>query len=1830
MTIPGARLFSATALSNDGAQFYVYGGRMNLYGWFYNDLWVYTFATRQWTWISGSSSTGQYATTPLYGKPHPNNVPGSRGSHALSVDPLGHLYVTSGAGYSNVTLLSSNENAVGTLNNIWIYQLSCPPGYFGRTISNQSCFACPIGTFKENYGNGDSSAVCLTCPTGYTTVSTGNSNITQCVCDIGFGFVNNGCILCNADTYKSTVGNSVCSACDVKSTTNGLLGAISSGQCLCKSGFFSTLGNSSCTACPANTYKSTITNGASSSVCVPCGANSTTNSATGINAQAGCLCKSGYYGTGNLNCELCPMGSFKPLPGNGDATVCQSCPSNSITDPSQPPTSSSSCKCIAGFFGLSGTTITCNPCPAGYYKSSIGNGLSSAVCSICPTGTWGTATGATSLSACNICRRGFEGSASSTPGSGCTACKADFFKAHDGNAACAPCTTTSTTLNSTGSTSASACKCLPGYYGSSGHTSCVRCPVNTFKEGPAVNSASCTSCHTFASTMGVLGATSGSNCICTAGHYGNGTFCAKCKQDTFKQASGNGLEVSVCINCPQNATTLGDIGVTDPNVCTCPAGYGGLNEDSPAACHPCPVDSFKTSAGKTNCIKCNENSTTDGAIATIISSGCLCHRGFYGINGHDSCISCEPNSYKSAIANSETCTKCATNAVTNQTQATQASACKCERGFYGIGYLACFACPVDSFKPIISNGDQDQVCISCPVNATTQNNIGQTSILDCSCAPGYYGMETAALSDSCKPCPIGTYKSVYGHGDSSAVCTPCGGNMSTLFEGATSLSQCECLPGFGYDSATYSCSICSENQFKNNVGNASCSKCPLFTTTNGQSGMMNSSQCECERGYYFDTTDTGCKACPVNTFKAIVGNLQLDEGCIPCPASLSTTNGETAVISIDGCVCPPGYSGLPGIDCQKCPVNTYKSNYGNSRYDNVTNTLVGLQFANGTTLNITQEQLGDILGKSTVIQTRIFVETRSVLVDSCSPCPNNSITEDMEGQQSSASCVCKAGYYGLDGALLLSMCELCPKGTYKTDSLNGGPSLCLPCAIGYITSSVASTSSSECDVCDANYEGNGKTSGCSPCKDGFEKPMAGNGFCSRKTIDPNPIQPTTAPLKNDINFFESPAALAIFISVGVIITSALAAYYFVHRQRKRSKTHLKTSKVNPMGTASDISGTRSDITGTQSDISGTRSVVLGTQSDISATCSDIYGTHPDIFNSMRSIEDSNEFEDDIPTISTEALSLTNATKLPPLPRKNGLATKLHLGSSPEIHGSNIVTDKLSLSGTSLYRTPTRSIGLLGSLPALPGLTSKAPKSTFKNNDKFMLSESKVEESIAIDSNESHGSSKVAKQSTPKSNPLRWLFTKLFISNHHTSPAVAPEIQITSIDSKDLRFKNKKDRGQSKIGALFESKVSASAELPNLHTTGSVKRVGMIGKNCGSLQNGNFSIRPIPSSLLNSEASGLNEVGSLNGRLSGIPSTRNISSGFTSVGVGLSSRLSNGAQQNTSSSRVLSVNTSLPDATSQTLRKPANSLAPPLPPTMLCRSGIDFALTLNNIGGSDIAQVYEADVSSLTILNRADTLKVSKPFCVKVFTPSHTVANIGSLKSQLGWWNQVSKHPNIVKVLGYAEEPSFTIITPFYENTFSKIVYDKTVTLPLSPKDIVRDLVSAIQKMHMMGISHGNLKPTNLFFDRVAGDDGKTWKVLVSDVGFDSRKTITHPHHGDLAYLSPEAIYDVTDPNVTSKNMGVNNCLEIMSRHKSKDVKFKIDIYALGIVIYELIERGKAWDGVKDLIPRVLRGERPTFKEGVLDTENLKSLAKECWAQECSQRPTIHELEDNLV
>lgn len=208
-------------------------------------------------------------------------------------------------------------------------------------------------------------------------------------------------------------------------------------------------------------------------------------------------------------------------------------------------------------------------------------------------------------------------------------------------------------------------------------------------------------------------------------------------------------------------------------------------------------------------------------------------------------------------------------------------------------------------------------------------------------------------------------------------------------------------------------------------------------------------------------------------------------------------------------------------------------------------------------------------------------------------------------------------------------------------------------------------------------------------------------------------------------------------------------------------------------------------------------------------------------------------------------------------------------------------------------------------------------------------------------------------------------------------------------------------------------------------------------------------------------------------------------------------------------------------------------------------------------------------------------KDNKYFAAKVFQHKDPEL-IERFKREIEILKQI-KHVNIIQIFDYGESNGtpYLILEYLEGKTFDEVYPNLTI---LQKIDVIIEVSNALNYLHNKGIIHRDIKPENILVDK----DLK--KVKLTDMGISKIvywRPITHDGQilGTPAYMAPELFEGVTsDP--------------------------RIDIYSLGIMMYEIFTHRLPFDGTPSEIiikhiketptlPTLLNPDIPTQLEKII-------------------------------
>jgi len=201
------------------------------------------------------------------------------------------------------------------------------------------------------------------------------------------------------------------------------------------------------------------------------------------------------------------------------------------------------------------------------------------------------------------------------------------------------------------------------------------------------------------------------------------------------------------------------------------------------------------------------------------------------------------------------------------------------------------------------------------------------------------------------------------------------------------------------------------------------------------------------------------------------------------------------------------------------------------------------------------------------------------------------------------------------------------------------------------------------------------------------------------------------------------------------------------------------------------------------------------------------------------------------------------------------------------------------------------------------------------------------------------------------------------------------------------------------------------------------------------------------------------------------------------------------------------------------------------------------------------------------------------------------------------------HPNIITIYDVIRDKNLTyIVMQYVDGPSLQALIDSGKTFsPQEIVDILKPVAEALDFAHQGGIIHRDIKPANILMD-------KSGQPFLADFGVARIETSTLTQAGTtvgtLSYMSPEQI-------------------------KGETVDKRSDIFALGVILYELLAGKKPFggDNMSTIVYRIVNEEPPRVTEvnkalhGGYESVVRRALAKNPEDRYQSCRQMIADLED---
>lgn len=205
------------------------------------------------------------------------------------------------------------------------------------------------------------------------------------------------------------------------------------------------------------------------------------------------------------------------------------------------------------------------------------------------------------------------------------------------------------------------------------------------------------------------------------------------------------------------------------------------------------------------------------------------------------------------------------------------------------------------------------------------------------------------------------------------------------------------------------------------------------------------------------------------------------------------------------------------------------------------------------------------------------------------------------------------------------------------------------------------------------------------------------------------------------------------------------------------------------------------------------------------------------------------------------------------------------------------------------------------------------------------------------------------------------------------------------------------------------------------------------------------------------------------------------------------------------------------------------------------------------------------------------------------------------------------HPNVAAATDFGELPDGTryLVMEYVRGGTLRSVLDASAPLPpVRAVLIARQIAVALAEIHKRGIVHRDLKPRNVMLGEgdtvkivdfgLAKIDGARMSTMPKDEEDEGRLTATGTIFGTIEYLAPEAALG----------------MEV--------VDLRADLYALGVVLYEMLTGKHPFDAVDDveLFDQQRHKQVPTFAErapGITVPSAIEGIVRKLLEKDMTKR-----------
>lgn len=226
-----------------------------------------------------------------------------------------------------------------------------------------------------------------------------------------------------------------------------------------------------------------------------------------------------------------------------------------------------------------------------------------------------------------------------------------------------------------------------------------------------------------------------------------------------------------------------------------------------------------------------------------------------------------------------------------------------------------------------------------------------------------------------------------------------------------------------------------------------------------------------------------------------------------------------------------------------------------------------------------------------------------------------------------------------------------------------------------------------------------------------------------------------------------------------------------------------------------------------------------------------------------------------------------------------------------------------------------------------------------------------------------------------------------------------------------------------------------------------------------------------------------------------------------------------------------------------------------------------------------------------------------------------------------------RHPSLIELWGISNiEGKLSIIMPYMENgSLDRLLknhlpdfsWDNANKNTPGRLPVINDIFLGLWHLHTNNIIHRDIKSPNVLLD-------KDWHAKLSDFGTAYTLTASFQQITKKEDSMATKTQQSSTSNEVDKKIPLVGTLQWLApeiHHGKREYSFEIDIYSLGILLWEISE--KQFAGFLGEFMACIPDNRPAMASEQYYPPGISKLIRSCWAENPAERPKIQKVVEDF-